>query len=181
MRLPQVYRCYIVCVEYRWVAILPLIMSLSALGPCHVRSNSYTNLMSIRSCLVCWGVRRHHRRGRYKIFRRFHLSDCVNQYPRHRSHHISTSADAPRPVKALAHRGCATLHWGYLHSNRVCCPTHGLRHHWSNTAAGGCIRFWNSKVPSLLCLPERIRRAFLLILRKFRCPITVVLPRMLIC
>ena len=33
----QVYRCYIVCVEYWWVTILPTIMTLSALGMCRVR------------------------------------------------------------------------------------------------------------------------------------------------
>jgi hypothetical protein len=32
--LSQVYRCYIICVEYRWVTILPAMTTLSTLGPC---------------------------------------------------------------------------------------------------------------------------------------------------
>lgn len=31
-RFAQVYRCYIVCVDFWWVAILPMVTSLSALG-----------------------------------------------------------------------------------------------------------------------------------------------------
>jgi hypothetical protein len=34
--LRQVYRCYIIWVEYWWVTILPMITTLSALGECYV-------------------------------------------------------------------------------------------------------------------------------------------------
>jgi hypothetical protein len=43
--LSQVYRCYIICMEYRWVTILPAMTTLSALGPC--RANFKTWFMLI--------------------------------------------------------------------------------------------------------------------------------------
>jgi hypothetical protein len=43
--LLQAYRCYIICVEYRWVAILPAMTTMSALGLWHASFETWFMLI----------------------------------------------------------------------------------------------------------------------------------------
>jgi hypothetical protein len=117
----QVYRCYIIYLEYWWVTILPMIMTLSALGLYRVRFRAWLRLITPSEITTDRSLDGGDVPSRcpYELppTHGLHPSDCLNQRRRHKSHHIPPPSCTSVPGKDFAISRYASLHRGDHYSD----------------------------------------------------------------